>query len=230
LFDICSKEFVMQNWTKRTLRSALISGGLLMLGTGIASAAENVDPDVPASPLDLHSAQPQASAAMLYAVPAQLLQHEPAPIAEFADDVTEYDLNAPLGSELGAIALPVLPSASPGRSTPIDAPLPVTVPLRGKVSAQPLTPSGTRVTGLRTETAAVPGMTAGTGRTDAPAATLPLPVGLLPTDVASLPMRLPSGGDPQQFAQSTPLTHGGRYNTQAVTSSLTGSAAALLRK
>ncbi|WP_317492602.1 chaplin family protein [Haloechinothrix sp. LS1_15] len=43
----------MQNWAKRGLQTALVTGGLLMLGTGIASAEENVDPDKsPASPLD----------------------------------------------------------------------------------------------------------------------------------------------------------------------------------
>ncbi len=42
----------MQTWAKRGLKTALFTGGLLMLGTGIASAQENVDPDRPASPLD----------------------------------------------------------------------------------------------------------------------------------------------------------------------------------
>ncbi|RZS37664.1 small secreted domain DUF320 [Herbihabitans rhizosphaerae] len=43
----------MQTWAKRGIQTALVTGGLLMLGTGIASADENVDPDRPASPLDL---------------------------------------------------------------------------------------------------------------------------------------------------------------------------------
>ncbi|KZB83419.1 hypothetical protein [Amycolatopsis regifaucium] len=42
----------MQNWVKYILQTTLATGSLLMLGTGIASAAENVDPDLPASPLD----------------------------------------------------------------------------------------------------------------------------------------------------------------------------------
>jgi hypothetical protein len=37
---------------RRGLRTALVTGGLLMLGTGIASATENVNPDLPASPID----------------------------------------------------------------------------------------------------------------------------------------------------------------------------------
>ncbi|WP_414936569.1 PE-PGRS family protein [Amycolatopsis sp. cmx-11-51] len=42
----------MQSWAKRGLQTALVTGGLLMLGTGIASADEQVNPDTPASPLD----------------------------------------------------------------------------------------------------------------------------------------------------------------------------------
>ena len=42
----------MQTWAKRGLQTALVTGGLLMLGTGIASADEDVNPDKPASPLD----------------------------------------------------------------------------------------------------------------------------------------------------------------------------------
>jgi hypothetical protein len=42
----------MQTWAKRGLQTALVTGGLLMLGTGIASADEDVNPDKPASPVD----------------------------------------------------------------------------------------------------------------------------------------------------------------------------------
>jgi hypothetical protein len=42
----------MQTWAKRGMQTALVTGGLLMLGTGIASANENVNPDLPASPID----------------------------------------------------------------------------------------------------------------------------------------------------------------------------------
>ncbi|MFS8100461.1 DUF320 domain-containing protein [Lentzea alba] len=35
----------MQTWAKRGIQSAFVTGGLLMLGTGIASAQENVNPD-----------------------------------------------------------------------------------------------------------------------------------------------------------------------------------------
>ncbi|MDQ7810013.1 PE-PGRS family protein [Amycolatopsis sp. A133] len=48
----------MQTWAKRGLQTAFVTGGLLMLGTGIASADENVSPDTPASPLDLNVTAP----------------------------------------------------------------------------------------------------------------------------------------------------------------------------
>lgn len=51
----------MQPWARRGLRTAMVTGGLLMLGTGIASANENVNPDLPPSPLD--SPQPLSPAA-----------------------------------------------------------------------------------------------------------------------------------------------------------------------
>src|SRR3979409_268999 len=48
----------MQSWATRGLQTALVTGGLLMLGTGIASADEKVNPDTPASPLDLNVTAP----------------------------------------------------------------------------------------------------------------------------------------------------------------------------
>jgi len=43
----------MQTWAKRGIQSAFVTGGLLMLGTGIASAQENVNPDAAPSPVDV---------------------------------------------------------------------------------------------------------------------------------------------------------------------------------
>ncbi|TNC27243.1 beta strand repeat-containing protein [Amycolatopsis alkalitolerans] len=48
----------MQTWAKRGLQTALVTGGLMMLGTGIASADENVNPDMPAGPLDVTASVP----------------------------------------------------------------------------------------------------------------------------------------------------------------------------
>jgi hypothetical protein len=42
----------MHTWVRRGLQTALVTGGLLMLGTGIASADENVNPDQPPNPVD----------------------------------------------------------------------------------------------------------------------------------------------------------------------------------
>lgn len=42
----------MQIWAKRGIQTALITGGMLMLGTGIASADESFNPDQPPSALD----------------------------------------------------------------------------------------------------------------------------------------------------------------------------------
>lgn len=48
----------MQTWAKRGLKTALVTGGLLMLGTGIASADEKTNPDTPAGPVDLNAVVP----------------------------------------------------------------------------------------------------------------------------------------------------------------------------
>ncbi|RDI18897.1 beta strand repeat-containing protein [Lentzea flaviverrucosa] len=48
----------MQTWAKRGLQTAFVTGGLLMLGTGIASAQENVDPDAAPSAVDVAAAVP----------------------------------------------------------------------------------------------------------------------------------------------------------------------------
>ncbi len=256
----------MRIQTKRTLQVALVSGGLLMVGTGSASAAEIVDPGASVSPLDqlstnpglhdaadaVNSAHPvqtitavlpavtqQGPAAVLHTVPAQLLQHLPAPSAEVSGDQPEQDLNAPLGSELAATDLPALPA------------LPV-LPLRGDASTQPLNPgAGTRVTGLQTSGASTEAVQSTYDRrADQPAATLPLLGGLLPSTNGVLPTRAPALNGVSavtqpaaltgltQLAGSTPLTHSGRYNTTAVTAPLTQngptglveSATALLRK
>ncbi|SEP70710.1 Small secreted domain [Lentzea xinjiangensis] len=48
----------MQTWAKRGLQTAFVTGGLLMLGTGIASAQENVDPDAAPSAVDVAASIP----------------------------------------------------------------------------------------------------------------------------------------------------------------------------
>ncbi|TWP52887.1 DUF320 domain-containing protein [Lentzea tibetensis] len=48
----------MQTWAKRGIQSAFVTGGLLMLGTGIASAQENVNPDAAPPAVDAGVAVP----------------------------------------------------------------------------------------------------------------------------------------------------------------------------
>ncbi|NGY61876.1 DUF320 domain-containing protein [Lentzea sp. NEAU-D13] len=48
----------MQTWAKRGLQTAFVTGGLLMLGTGIASAQENVDPDAAPPAVDVAASVP----------------------------------------------------------------------------------------------------------------------------------------------------------------------------
>ncbi|MDQ7805862.1 hypothetical protein Q5425_19130 [Amycolatopsis sp. A133] len=275
----------MRIQTKRTLQVALLSGGLLTVGTGVASAAEVVDPGVPASPVDQlvpnsglpgvadtvngatdelqaastgvdlqHpaqalgtvlplGAQQQRPAPVLHTVPLHLLQYLPAPSAAVDGELPEPDLNAPLGSELAATEMPVLPAtvpltaaadAEPARAT-VDRELP-TLPLHGTVSTRPLDfKEGTRVTGLNTA-AAQPGAPANDRRADAPAAGLPLLGGLLPSTGGVLPAlngvadvtQLASLAGLTQLTGSTPLTQAGRYNTGAVTAPPTQHAPATL--
>ena len=42
----------MQTWAKRGIQTALVTGGLMMLGTGIAAADDTIHPDTPPSALD----------------------------------------------------------------------------------------------------------------------------------------------------------------------------------
>ncbi|MDT8910151.1 hypothetical protein [Amycolatopsis sp. PS_44_ISF1] len=86
----------MRNGTKFVVRAALVAGGLMMLGTGIASAAESVSPDSPASPLDVHAGTPDVG---------KLMGQLPKATAEFDDP--QFDL--PLGPQLDATDLPALP-------------------------------------------------------------------------------------------------------------------------
>ncbi|SDP91062.1 beta strand repeat-containing protein [Lentzea jiangxiensis] len=61
----------MQTWAKRGLQTAFVTGGLLMLGTGIASAQENVDPDAAPSPVDVAASVPIKADQNKLATPAR---------------------------------------------------------------------------------------------------------------------------------------------------------------
>ncbi|MGW5743166.1 hypothetical protein [Amycolatopsis sp. NPDC003861] len=113
----------MRIHTKRILQVALVSGGLLLVGAGSAAAA-GVELPQPAQAVDavLPVAQALPAPTVRYSVPASLLQHVPS--AEVDGDLTEPDLNAPLGSELTATGLPTLPrTAKSGRAIGDGLPL-----------------------------------------------------------------------------------------------------------
>jgi len=227
---------------KRTLQVALVSGGLLLVGAGGASAAD-VDTLPAAAQQATPATEAPAPAPLLHTVPVHLFQQEVAPSTEVTGELPEHDLNAPLGSELTATDVPVLPIALPltatADTTPDSAPdrtaLPLEggLPLHGTVTTQPLNPTaGTRVTGLSTSDSR---------RADAPAAGLPLLGTLLPSATGLLPTQVPALGGASDVTQlasltgltklagSTPLNQGGRYNTGAVTSPVTQQTPATLK-
>ncbi|MDT8910485.1 PE-PGRS family protein [Amycolatopsis sp. PS_44_ISF1] len=101
----------MQTWAKRGLQTALVTGGLLMLGTGIASADENVNPDTPASPLDLNVTVPIDAADNAigtplgqYDAPAEHTELSTRPLTQAVREAGhQLDESSPIGkSTLGA--------------------------------------------------------------------------------------------------------------------------------
>ncbi len=61
----------MQTWAKRGLQTAFVTGGLLMLGTGIASAQENVDPDAAPPAVDVAASIPIKADQNKFATPVR---------------------------------------------------------------------------------------------------------------------------------------------------------------
>ncbi|HEX9336221.1 MAG TPA: hypothetical protein VF892_10055, partial [Pseudonocardiaceae bacterium] len=74
----------MHTWAKRGLQTALVTGGLFMLGTGIASAQDNVHPDAKPVGIDGLVNTPQAGTA-------------PAPLADVPIQAKNNTANTPLG-------------------------------------------------------------------------------------------------------------------------------------
>ncbi|WP_410663510.1 hypothetical protein [Amycolatopsis sp. lyj-84] len=125
----------MQDWVKYVLRTTLASGGLLMLGSGVASAAEHVDPELPATPVDQHIVTPAAiglAEALRQARPLDQLAAAdqdslrpaittamtdvPAAVPPTTTPVGQVypapDLNSPLDVQLDEADLPVVPLLS----------------------------------------------------------------------------------------------------------------------
>jgi hypothetical protein len=110
----------MQSWAKRGLQTALVTGGLLMLGTGIASADENVNPDTPASPLDLNVTVPIDIGGNAVGTPFGQLD-VPSVKTELSTKPVTKQANAALG-ELNKNVSPVSPSKiGDGAFSPTDA-------------------------------------------------------------------------------------------------------------
>ncbi len=85
----------MHTWVRRGLRTALVTGGLLMLGTGIASADENVNPDLPPSPVDAGVSVPVSAG------------HVP------LDTAVRHDVGTAVGKRVTTpVAAPVRPAVS----------------------------------------------------------------------------------------------------------------------
>jgi hypothetical protein len=103
----------MQTWAKRGIQTALVTGGLLMLGTGIASADEDVNPDRPASPLD---AEPRVN----FSFGEDTIDAPVDGVQNTADRVTK---GVPLAQRAGEITGNVLVQQFGSEVTmPVDAP------------------------------------------------------------------------------------------------------------
>jgi hypothetical protein len=97
----------MHPWAKRGLQSAMLAGGLMMLGTGIASAEEQVNPDLAPSPLDGGASVPIQIRKINLGTPAG---EAPLPLDTDTDVTTGtvlHDTSKPLaGALLGNVVKP----------------------------------------------------------------------------------------------------------------------------
>ncbi|MGH3450494.1 MAG: PE-PGRS family protein, partial [Haloechinothrix sp.] len=116
----------MQNWAKRGFQTALVTGGLLMLGTGIAAADENVDPDRPVSPIDGSITVPVDISNNAFGAPDG--QHD-AP--EHQETYTTRDVTDPIKEEFEAS----LPEDDPFQGNRINADLVVPVQITNNAMA-----------------------------------------------------------------------------------------------
>ncbi|HEX5403514.1 MAG TPA: chaplin family protein, partial [Pseudonocardiaceae bacterium] len=106
----------MHTWVRRGFQTALVTGGLLMLGTGIASADENVNPDLPANPVDAGVSVPIDTSQNAVGTPFGQYQTPSVHRNISTGDVT--------GGDLGTQALPtraVSTKALPTRALPTNA-------------------------------------------------------------------------------------------------------------
>ncbi|RSN16435.1 hypothetical protein DMC63_23130 [Streptomyces sp. WAC 05977] len=146
----------MQNWVKFVVRTTLVSGGLLMVGPGVASATENVDPDLPASLVDQQVVTPA-----VVVVGDSLRQAKPLQQLETAGRRAIQPVADTANGAPGAAtpAGPVHPAQLTSlRSKPLEVTEDVletetpSLPLSGTVATDPLDPgAGTRVTAVNAD-------------------------------------------------------------------------------
>ncbi|MBB3662764.1 MULTISPECIES: beta strand repeat-containing protein [Prauserella salsuginis group] len=154
----------MQTWAKRGLQTALVTGGMMMLGTGIASADENVDPDSPAGPLDAGVSVPVQIEDNAVGTP--MGQHD-------LPGVDREVSTKPVTDKVNEAAAPAMEKAQPVTDKVNDAAAPVTERVQ---SAADRGNAAMTQTGPHTEKAAPSAESPVTKATDAGADRLPGPV------------------------------------------------------
>ncbi|GAB3438069.1 hypothetical protein [Actinophytocola sediminis] len=142
----------MQTWARRGIQTALVTGGVLMLGTGIASADEDVNPDKPASPVDLQDAigkVPVANQVVDQIAGVTVLDNRgDGPVVASGTGQLDLGWVAPVRVDGGAVTLPATetPASQYGVSAQLLVPADVTdvgqVPARLATAGDELVASG----------------------------------------------------------------------------------------
>jgi hypothetical protein len=132
----------MHTWVRRGLRTAFVTGGLLMLGTGIASADENVNPDLPPSSVDAGVSVPVHTGQVPLGTTAQ--SNAAKSLGQKATAPARPAAAAPVRSAAGR-ANPLVRQAQPFAQR-VDAPK-VTTP---KVTDQPVVDRSSTLSGTLT--------------------------------------------------------------------------------
>ena len=116
----------MHTWVRRGLQTALVTGGLLMLGTGIASASENVNPDTPANPIDAAVGVPVNIDQNSIGTPAGPVDAPPV-----QQNVSTADVTGPVTDQAAPLTGQLAPSVGQAGVTTQDLGLPTGDVLRG---------------------------------------------------------------------------------------------------
>ena len=131
----------MHIWLKRGVRTALISGGMLVLGTGIASAADN--PDAPANPIDAGVTVPIDIGDNVLGTPVGQL-----PLPGYHGELSTKTITDPLRKALNPAATAGKPASKPAADAVSKATAPVTGALAKTSKATPSATSSTTPSAL----------------------------------------------------------------------------------